>query len=131
MAPSIRIRRKDKTRIAGADKLPPGKHTIDFDFKYDGGGIGKGGSERSRSMARRPPKAASSRPPLGKFSLDESFDVGQDTGTPVIDDYDTRMPFKFTGVLNKLVIHVGPDMLTPEQHGELERVRREFALAMR
>jgi arylsulfatase len=33
----------DKTRIAGTEKLTPGKHTIAFDFKYDGGGLGKGG----------------------------------------------------------------------------------------
>jgi hypothetical protein len=66
---------------------------------------------------------------VGKFTLDESFDVGQDTGTPVIDDYDAKMPFKFTGVLNKVVIRLGPDTLTPEQHGELEKLRRDFELA--
>ena len=35
--------RKDKTRIAGTDKLAPGKHTIALNFVYDGGGLGKGG----------------------------------------------------------------------------------------
>src|SRR5262249_13062707 len=53
----------------------------------------------------------------GKFSLDESFDVGQDTGTPVIDDYETKMPFKFTGKLEKVEIKLGPDKLTPQQRG--------------
>jgi hypothetical protein len=103
----------------------------DFDFKYDGGGLGKGGPG---TLAVDGAKAAESRiertSPVGKFTLDESFDVGQDTGTPVIDDYDAKMPFKFTGVLNKVVIRLGPDTLTPEQHGELEKLRREFALAM-
>jgi hypothetical protein len=69
-------------------------------------------------------------PPVSKFSLDESFDVGQDTGTPVIDDYEAKMPIKFTGTLSKLVIRLGEDKLTPEQHGELERLRRNFELAM-
>jgi arylsulfatase A-like enzyme len=121
----------DKTRIVGAEKLTPGKHTIDFDFKYDGGGLGKGGLG---TLAVDGAKVAENRieqtSPLGKFTLDESFDVGQDTGTPVIDDYDAKMPFKFTGTLNKVVIHLGPDQLTPEQHGELERLRRDFELAV-
>jgi len=46
---------------------------------------------------------------LGKrFSLDETFDVGVDTGTPVIDDYDSRMPFAFSGKLEKVTIDLAP-----------------------
>ena len=37
-----------------------------------------------------------------RFSLDETFDVGEDTGTPVDLAYD--VPFKFTGTIDKLVI---------------------------
>ena len=65
-----------------------------------------------------------------RFSLDESFDVGQDTGTPVIDEYDAKMPFKFSGTLSKVVIDLGADKHPPEKHGELERLKRDFALAM-
>jgi arylsulfatase A-like enzyme len=123
--------RADKTRIVSAKVLTPGKHTIDFDFKYDGGGIGKGGLG---ILAVDGVKVAESRieqtSPVGKFTLDESFDVGQDTGTPVIDDYDAKMPFKFTGTLNKVMIHLGADQLTPKEHGELERRRRDFELAV-
>jgi arylsulfatase A-like enzyme len=121
----------DKIRFVGSEKLAPGKHTIDFDFKYDGGGLGKGGLG---ALAVDGAKVAENRiertSPLGKFSLDESFDVGQDTGTPVIDDYEAKMPFKFTGRLNKVVIHLGELKLTPEQHGELERLRRGFEMAV-
>jgi arylsulfatase A-like enzyme len=123
--------RADKTRIVSAQKLTPGKHAIDFDFKYDGGGLGKGGLG---TLAVDGAKVAESRiertSPLGKFSLDESFDVGEDTGTPVIDDYEAKMPFKFSGTLNKIVIHLGPDQLTPKQHGELERLKRDFEMAV-
>ena len=31
----------------GADKLSPGKHTLRVDFKYDGGGVGKGGDRHA------------------------------------------------------------------------------------
>jgi hypothetical protein len=60
----------------------------------------------------------------------KSFDVGQDTGTPVIDEYDAQMPFKFTGKLEKVEIKLGPDTLTPQQRGELEQLKRDFALSV-
>jgi hypothetical protein len=62
--------------------------------------------------------------------LDESFDVGEDTGTPAIDDYEAKMPFKFAGRLDKVEIKLGPDKLTPQQRGELEQLKRDFALAV-
>jgi len=121
----------DKTRITGSDKLTPGKHVIGFDFKYDGGGLGKGGLG---TLTVDGEKVAENRieqtSPLGKFTLDESFDVGEDTGTPVIDEYDAKMPFKFTGKLEQIEIKLGADELTPQKRGELERLRREFALAV-
>ena len=33
----------DRTSVSSNDKLPPGKHSIVLTFKYEGGGIGKGG----------------------------------------------------------------------------------------
>jgi arylsulfatase A-like enzyme len=123
--------RADKTRITGTEKLTPGKHIIDFDFKYDGGGLGKGGLG---TLAVDGKKVAENRieqtSPVGKFTLDESFDVGEDTGTPVIDDYDAKMPFQFSGKLEKVEIKLGPDKLTPQQRGELEQLKKDFAFAV-
>ena len=39
-----------------------------------------------------------------RHSLDETLDCGEDTGTPVSEDYVTKMPFKFTGELKQAVI---------------------------
>ena len=120
--------KKYKFRIAGADKLLPGKHAIAFNFVYDGGGIGKPGTG---TLTVDGQKVAEGRigltTPL-RFSLDESFDVGQDTGSPVIDEYDAKMPFKFSGTLNKVDIHLGADQLTPQKRGELELLKKDFAL---
>jgi len=120
--------KKYKFRITGADPLAPGKHSIAFDFAYDGGGIGKGGSG---TLSVDGHEVAAGRieftQPI-RFSLDESFDVGEDTGTPVIDEYDAKMPFRFNGALNKVEIDLGTDGLSPEKHGELERLQREYAL---
>jgi arylsulfatase len=101
---------RDKTRIAGNAKLTPGRHTITYDFVYDGGGLGKGGRgvlsvDGTRVAEGRIEKTA----PLGKYSLDESFDVGQDTGTPVIDEYEAKMPFKFSGTLRKVEVKLGAE----------------------
>ena len=38
------------------------------------------------------------------------------------------MPFKFSGTLNKVVIDLGADGLTPEKHGELKRLQWEYAM---
>ena len=112
---STRSRRKDKTRIAGADKLAPGKHTIAFDFVYDGGGLGKGGKGTLTVDGKTVAESRIEKTnPLGKFTLDESFDVGMDTGSPVIDEYDAKMPFKFTGVVEQARDPTSePDMTHP------------------
>jgi hypothetical protein len=122
--------KKYKFRIAGADPLTPRKHAIAFDFRYDGGGIGKGGKGTLAVDGRTVAESHIELTQSLRFSLDESFDVGQDTGSPVIDEYDAKMPFKFNGTLNKVVIDLGADPLTPEKRGELERLKSDFALRM-
>jgi arylsulfatase A-like enzyme len=122
------LQNKYKTRIAAAEPLAPGKHSVVFDFAYDGGGMGKGGTGTLSVDGQRVAAGRIEFTQPIRFSLDESFDVGEDTGTPVIDEYDAKMPFKFTGTLNKVEIDLGADGLTPEKHGELERLQREYAL---
>jgi arylsulfatase len=46
------------------------------------------------------------------FTIDETFDIGSDTGTGV-DDQDYQVPFNFTGTINKLTIAVDRPQLTP------------------
>ncbi|HEX4770530.1 MAG TPA: arylsulfatase [Bryobacteraceae bacterium] len=125
-----RYQEKYKTRIAASEPLVPGKHAIVFDFAYDGGGAGKGGQG---TLAVDGKKVAEGRIELTqalRFSLDESFDVGQDTGSPVIDEYDAKMPFKFTGTLNRVEFKLSPENLTTTQRASLQRLRTDFALAV-
>jgi arylsulfatase A-like enzyme len=93
-----------------ADALKPGKHTIVFDFKYDGPGPGKGGEGifkvDGNEIARK--KMDHTIPLL--MSIDETFDVGSDTRTAVNDDY--KLPFRFTGAIDKLTFNLGPEQLT-------------------
>ncbi len=102
-------------RWEGQEALTPGKHTVAFDFTYDGPGFGKGGTgvlkvDGKAVDTRKIPHTAGAI-----FQWDETFDVGSDTGTPV-DDKDYQVPFHFTGKLNKLTIQVGPVQLAlPEK----------------
>jgi hypothetical protein len=122
--------KKYKTRIAASGPLAPGKHAIAFDFAYGGGGPGKGGQG---TLAVDGKKVAEGRIELTqplRFSLDESFDVGQDTGSPVIDEYDAKMPFKFTGTLNRVAFKLSPENLTRAERASLQRLRTDFAFAV-
>jgi arylsulfatase A-like enzyme len=99
--------------IASPEALTPGKHTITFTFKYDGNGLGKGGMG---SLAVDGKEVASGRidhTMAFRISLDEGLDVGSDTGTPVNLSYD--VPFKFTGKINKVTVHLqpGPKITAP------------------
>jgi arylsulfatase len=98
---------KHRYRIAGKDKLAPGQHTLRFDFKYDGGGVGKGATGTLSVDGKVVAEGRMEGTADFRFSLDETFDVGEDTGTPVAEDYADRMPFRFTGTLRKLVIELG------------------------
>ena len=93
--------------------LKPGKHAIVFDFKYDGPGFGKGGtgtlSVDGRVLAHQ--KMEHTIPFL--MSIDESLDIGLDTRTPVDDSY--KLPFRFTGTIDKVTYNLGPEQLTAEE----------------
>ena len=58
-----------------------------------------------------------------RFSLDETFDVGEDTGTPVVEEYLVKMPFEFTGDLKKVVIELGQSGLTASDDKKLAGAR--------
>ena len=47
------------------------------------------------------------------MTIDETFDVGVDTRTPV-DDKDYQVPFRFTGKIDKLTFKLGPEQLAAE-----------------
>jgi arylsulfatase len=95
-----------KYRVASPERLAPGRHTIRFEFAYDGGGIGKGGTGTLSVDGRQVAQGRIERTVGVRFSLDETFDVGQDTGTPVLEEYGSQMPFTFTGTLAKVTIDV-------------------------
>ena len=94
--------------------LAPGKHTVVFDFKYDGPGFGKGGtgvlSVDGKEVATR---TISHTIPFVE-TIYETFDVGVDTRTGV-DDNDYQPPFRFTGKIDKLTVKLIPQTAAEEK----------------
>ncbi|OYW24138.1 MAG: arylsulfatase [Planctomycetales bacterium 12-60-4] len=121
---------KHKYRVASDQKLTAGKHTIKVDFAYDGGGIGKGGTATISLDGKEVAKGKIERTVGVRFSLDETFDVGSDTGTPVVDDYTDKMPFKFTGKLNKFVTELGKDGLGLNDQKKLKELTEKLVGAV-
>jgi arylsulfatase len=91
-----------KYRIASDTALAPGKRTVRFEFAYDGGGFGKGGEGRISVDGKTVAEGRIEHTLPVIYSLTETFDVGRDTGTPVIDDY--QLPFAFTGAVDVLKV---------------------------
>ncbi|MCC6197933.1 MAG: arylsulfatase, partial [Burkholderiales bacterium] len=105
----------------GKEKLAPGKHLVLVDFKYDGGGLGKGGAVALSVDGKPVAEGRIERTYAFRVSLDETFDVGEDTGTPVSEDY--TVPFKFTGTIDRVIVRVAETTLTPEDEAQLTRAR--------
>ncbi len=113
--------------------LTPGKHTVEFDFTYDGLGAGtlafnnmSGIGRSGTGVLKVDGKSVESQKMDHTLPLilqwDESFDIGSDTGTPV-NDKDYQCPFKFTGKLNKLTVKVERPELTPADIKGLEAAK--------
>lgn len=120
----------ERVRWEGSEPLPPGRHVVEFDFAYEGQGLGtlafgsfagvgqpgtgtlkvNGAVVATKRMQRTLPLI---------LQWDESFDIGSDTLTGV-NDADYRPPFTFTGTLHKLTIRVDRPQLSPEDIAKLE-----------
>jgi arylsulfatase A-like enzyme len=107
-------------------ELTAGKHTIVFDFKSDGPGLGKGGTGVLYVDGQEVARNSMEHTTPITFPEDETFDIGQDTRTPVaMLEYRYDVPFKFTGKINKLTFKLEPAQLTEaEQKQVAEGVAR-------
>jgi arylsulfatase A-like enzyme len=120
----------ERIKWEGGEALTPGKHTVEFNFKYDGMGAGtlaynnmsglaKGGmgtlSVDGKAVASK--RMEKTLPMI--LQWDESFDIGSDTLTGV-NDADYTPPFAFTGKLNKLTLKVDRPQLSAEDIKKLE-----------
>ncbi|MFH0303023.1 arylsulfatase [Bradyrhizobium sp. 31Argb] len=111
--------------VVSKEKVPAGKHTLTANFNYDGG-LGKGGAIVLSVDGKAVAEGRVERTLPMRVSLGETFDVGEDAGTPVSEDY--QVPFKFTGTLNKVVVTIGESKLSAEDQKAYDEAQTEFAL---
>ncbi len=125
----------ERLKWEGPDALTPGRHVIEFDFKYEGMGIGTL-TFNSFAGVGRPgtgtlkvdgnivvtKKMEKTLPMI--LQWDESFDVGSDTLTGV-NDADYKPPFPLTAKLNKLTIKVDRPELSPADINQLQQAQRD------
>jgi len=109
------------------EPIPEGTHQVRMEFAYDGDGLGKGGDvtlfydERSVGTGRVPMTQAMF------FSVDETTDIGNDSGTPVTPDYSVHAS-KFTGKIHWVQLDVGVDdndhFISPEERLRIAMARQ-------
>ena len=112
------------------EALTPGKHVVEFEFKYDGLGVGtlayndmSGLGRPGTGVLKVDGKAVSTQTMPHTLPMilqwDESFDIGSDTLTGV-NDADYLPPFTLTAKLNKLTIKLDRPRLSPADVKSLE-----------
>lgn len=94
---------KTRYQIDSTDPVPAGKVTFGFAFSYDGGGIGKGGAGSLFINGRKVGEGRIEKTMRFRVGV-EGFDVGEDTGTPVTESYQT--PFRFSGILEQVKVEL-------------------------
>ncbi|MFH3478330.1 arylsulfatase [Xanthobacter variabilis] len=121
----------------GQAPLSPGKHTLVFDFKYDGlgagtlafgstSGIGRGGTGTLRVDGNVVATGRMEHTIPFILAWDENLDVGADTGTPV-DDADYQVPFSFNGTIGQITLAIDAPQLSPEDVARLKAARAKAA----
>jgi len=92
--------------VAATEKLTPGKATLRFEFVYDGGGLGKGGTGTLFVDDRKVAEGRIERTQPMIFSADETADVGIDLATPVVEQIGSEARSRFTGHIPKVTIEI-------------------------
>ena len=120
----------ERLKWEGTEALAPGRHTIEFDFRYEGlgagtlafndfSGVGRPGTGTLKVDGKVVATQAMPRTLPMILQWDESFDIGSDTLTGV-NDADYKPPFAFTGKLNKLTLRLDRPQLSPAEIQKLQ-----------
>jgi len=111
--------------FAEADKpIPAGKHQVRMEFKYDGGGLAKGGDVTLFYDGKPVGKGRVEKSQPMAYSADEACDVGADTGSPASPDYGPSGN-AFNGGIAWVQIDIGTD-----DHDHLIKPEERFHIAM-
>ncbi len=111
----------ERTVWAGPE-LRAGKHVIVFDYKPDAPGLGKGGTGVLSVDGKEADRKSMKHSTPITFPEDETFDIGQDTRTPLaLIEYRYDVPFKFTGTINKLTFNLALELVTTVEREQMQK----------
>jgi len=88
--------------------VPAGEHQVRMEFDYDGGGLGKGGTVSLFYDGDRVGQGRLEHTVPLIFSADETADVGLDSGTPVVPDYE-QTNGRFNGDIHWIQVDTAPN----------------------
>ncbi len=94
--------------LRAPESLASGRHTVRFDFAYDGGGVGRGGTGLLTIDDVKVIDGRIDATVPFVFSADETLDVGVDTASPVSEEYGDA-DNAFTGTIHYVRIDIGQD----------------------
>jgi arylsulfatase len=104
--------------VEASQSLPEGKHEVRMEFKYDGGGLGKGGMATLYVDGKQVGQGRVEHTHAIIFSCDSVLEVGYKTGAPICKDLGLSGN-EFSGKVRWVQINVGSDshdhLLTPEE----------------
>jgi len=108
----------EHTNIASSEPVAAGKHTVKYEFVFDGGKPGAGGQSVLSVDGRKVAEGKIPKTEPYAYSGDEGVDVGMDNETPVSNDYKER-DNKFTGTIKKITVDVKPFNLSAKDKKEI------------
>ena len=115
------------TFIEGAQQIPAGTHQARLEFRYDGGGLAKGGDVSLYVDGNKDGEGRLEMTIPMIYSADETCNVGRDEGSPVSPDYGAR-DNAFTGKVNWVQIDLGADdhshLISPEDRFQVAMARQ-------
>jgi arylsulfatase len=98
-----------RNTVMAKTPISPGKAVVVLDFKYDGGGPGKGGIATLSVNGKQVAEGRIDRTQPNLYSADETADVGLDNQTPVAEGIGIgRDETRFTGTIKRVVVEVKP-----------------------
>lgn len=99
-------RPEDQHYVRSTMVLKPGPASVRFVFEYDGGGMQKGGTMKIFIDGKPAGEGRMASTILTPAASAETFDIGQDTGVPVSDEYASRG--LFPGEIKKVEVTLAP-----------------------
>ena len=113
--------------VESTKAIPAGTHQVRMEFKYDGGGLGKGGAVSLYADGKKDGEGRVEMTVPMVFSADETCDVGRETGSPVSPDYGPHGN-AFSGTVNWVQIDLERDdhdhLISPEERFRVAMTRQ-------